>query len=159
MMRIDERRQPADDLLLQRMRSGDTRAFVALTVRYWAAVSRVAYLVADAATAASLVASAFLRLRENPASFPDDEPLRFALYSHVIEGAISGTSPRDHRFADLHAAVSSLAAVDRLAFILRRIEGLPEPEAAKMLRMQPEEVRRRAGRLEIQLTKRILARE
>ena len=40
-----------------------------------------------------------------------------------------------------------LAPYRRMAFILRFVEKLPDGEAAGMLRVRPEELRRRSGRL------------
>lgn len=142
------------------IRHQEHRATLApLAQEHWDAVARVAYaLLGDAPKAADAVASTFLRLRDDPGSFRQG-PLRHALYRDLIDRILSAAPPPDGYRAQLHAAVARLDDLDRMAFILRSVERLPDSDAAATLRIPPDELRRRSGRLAVELTHQRLARK
>jgi hypothetical protein len=129
-------------------------AFAALARKHWNAVIHVAYCLAgNSRTAVKAATEVFLRVRDDPGSF--QEPLRLALYRNVIDRVLSCPSTGD----DLHEIIADLDDVDRMAFILRFIEGLPDAHAASMLHVTPDEFRRSSNRLFAGMAERRLLRK
>ncbi len=122
--------------------------FAAIVERHWARVLRVAWcLLDDPELTIEVVTATFLALRDAPERFTGDGWPRLALYRDVIDRALSAARPANEHLARLHAAVSALDDLDRMAFILRFVEKLPDGEAAAILRVRPEELRRRSSHL------------
>lgn len=122
--------------------------FAATVERHWDPVLRVAWcLLGDSDLTIEVVTATFLALRDAPDRFAGDGWLRLALYRDVIDRALSAARPRNEHLARLHAAIAALDHLDRMAFVLRFVEKLPDAEAAAILRVRPEELRRRSSHL------------
>jgi RNA polymerase sigma-70 factor (ECF subfamily) len=88
-----------DEVLAQRMRRGDRRAFAALTTRYWNAVHRLGRnLLPDPSRTGKLAEATFLTALDSPEAFPSGVPFRTSLYRVAIGKALD----------EVHSAAGSL---------------------------------------------------
>jgi RNA polymerase sigma factor (sigma-70 family) len=155
-----------DEVLVQRTRRGDAVALAALATRCWNALHRIGWnMLSDPAAAGELAEAALLSALRSTEAFPRDVPFRTALYRQAISRSLirlhSAPSSATRSLATfggrhlgewIREKLQHLDALDRAAFLLREIEQFSLEDAAVVLRISPENVRRRTHRASLILS-------
>jgi RNA polymerase sigma-70 factor (ECF subfamily) len=107
-----------DEVLVQRMRRGDSVAFAALATRYWNAVHRIGWnMLPDPSAAGELAEATLLSALRSAEALPGDVPFRTSLYRQAMSQSlirlhsVPGSVPRSlaaflPRF-DIHGRLAS----------------------------------------------------
>jgi len=142
----------ADEVLLQRARTGDRAAFVTFAARFWPRIGRFVWsMIGNASQASAIteeVVGEVLKSAEPPgvpaARLLYRRALRLALVQRRSNAAVAESA--------VFKALNRLSPVDRAAFLLRDVEQLSLREAAAILESTAAEVQGRVHRSRIVLT-------
>jgi DNA-directed RNA polymerase specialized sigma24 family protein len=126
-------------------------------------------MLSDAAAPAQIAQATFLSLLRSGDAFPPGVPFRTSLYRVVLGESwrrlrsatrIAQGATRAERSVTrkIREGVQRLEVLDRAAFVLREIEGLPSEEAGAILGIAPASVRQRTHRATLIMTT-LLGRE
>jgi len=145
----------ADEVLVRRARAVDGAAFVTFATRWWPRIGRFAWGMLGSASQARAVTEETIGVVLESSEAPEPPVERFmyrlALWLAVIRrrsnaSAVAPESP-------VLQALDRLTHMDRAAFLLRDVEGLPLPEIAAILESSAAEVQAQVHRSRLLLTR------
>jgi hypothetical protein len=154
----------ADNALVHKASRGDPAAFVELATRWWTPVYRFSRNMLESACEA---AEATEQVLQFAVRFPDAVgrtlPFGVSLYGVAVDFTLlrcpstrrsaAESSPGPQLAERIRGMLQRLEFLDRAAFILREVEQFSLEETVAILRIPPAEVRARAHRATVALTR------
>ncbi len=145
--------EAADEMLVDRARSGDKAAFATFATRWWPIIGRFSWsMLGDSSRALAVTEEVVESVLEGPQ--PPGIPIRHLMYRLALWLAIvrrrSSPCPETPESPVLQA-LEQLYPKDRAAFLLRDVEQLSCAEIAAVLEAPPAQVKARLHRARLAL--------